>query len=281
LMALSSRGTSVNIRAMPARQFLIVLSLAGLTSCGGGGDGGNSGPHGAFPGTQANLTAANAPTFARLAELAARAGATVRLGEFLTSVTGNTFTDGGCGAGGQATLALNAPSGAVSGTATYTNFDRCFGMRANGTANVTGTLQTGNRVDAMSFTSFTGLAFTTGSETIQASGTAALDWTSVAPDSTYVMILNATTSGAASFQLENFRIEGQSGGAGVENISISGRLTTADGFVDISTVATARPQLFVPSSGLQGGQVIMTGTTTVATVTYNGPAPATFNIVPR
>jgi hypothetical protein len=252
-----------------------------LASGGGGGDGVSSGPHGAFPGTQANLGAANAPTFARFAELAARAGATMRLGEFLTSVTGNTFTDGGCGAGGQATLALDAPSGAVSGTATYTNFDRCFGMRVNGTANVTGTLQTGNRVDAMSFTSFTGLAFTTGSETIQASGTAALDWTSVAPDSTYVITLNATTSGAASFQLENFRIEGQSGGAGVENISISGRLTTADGFVDISTVATARPQLFVPSSGLQGGQVIMTGTTTVAMVTYNGPAPATFNIVPR
>jgi hypothetical protein len=263
---------------MPIRQLAIVLALAGLTACGGG-DGGSSGAHGAFPTTQANLTSANAPTFARFAELAARAGATMRLGEFLTSVTGNTFTDGGCGVGGPATVALNAPSGAVSGTATYTNFDRCFGMRVNGTANVTGTMQTGNRVDAMSFT-FTSLAFTTGTETIQASGTAALDWTSVLPDSAYLMTLNATASGAASFQLENFRVDGQSGGAGVENISISGRLTTADGFVDISTGAT-RPQLFVPSTGLQGGPVIMTGATTVATVTYNGAAPAAIAIAPR
>ena len=267
---------------MPIKQLLNFLSLgalAGLISCGGGGGDGGGGSHTAFPTTQANLTSANAPTFARFVDLAARAGGTMRLGEVLSGA-GSPFTDGGCFAlgAGQATIALNASTGPVSGTATYTSFDRCFGIRVTGTSNVTGTMQAGNLVDSMNFT-FTSLAFTTGTETIQGSGTAFLDWTSIPPGSSYFITLNATASGAASFQLQNFRLDGQSAGAGIENISITGRLTTSDGFVDIATVIS--PQLFVPSTGLQGGQVMMTGVSTIATVTYNGPIAPTISIAPR
>lgn len=267
---------------MPTRQLLVVLSvgaLVGLTACGGGGDGSSSGSHTAFPTTPANVTSSNAPTFARFVDLATRAGATMRLGEVLSGA-GSPFTDGGCFAlgAGQATVALNASTGPVSGTATYTSFDRCFGIRVTGTSNVTGTMQAGNLVDLMNFT-FGSLTFTAGSDAIQASGTAALDWTSVPPSSSYFITLNATTSGTAAFQLQDFRIDGQSAGAGIENISITGRLTTSDGFVDIATVTS--PQLFNPSTGLLGGQVTMTGATTIATVTYNGPLAPTISIAPR
>ena len=268
---------------MPIRQLLIVLSLgavAGLSSCGGGG-GGSS--HPGFPTIPANLTAANAPTFARFVDLAARAGATMRLGEFLTNTGPNTFSDGGCLAIGSspATISLNAPTGSVSGTATYLAFDRCFGMRVNGTANVTGTMQIGNRVDAMSFnfSSPNNLTFVAGTETIQASGTAALDWTSVAPDATYVMTLNATASGAASFRVENFRIDSQVVGI-TDSMLLSGRLTTSDGFVDIAAGPT-RLSLPGPTTGLQGGQITMTGATTIATVLYNAPGNIIITIAPR
>jgi hypothetical protein len=279
-MALSSPGTSVKIRAMPIRHLLVVLSLAGLASCGGGGDGGSGGSHTGFPTTQANLTAANAPTFARYADLAARAAATMRLGETMTLVSPNNFTQSPCAVAGAgpANVALTASTGPVSGTATYTSFDRCLGMRVSGTASVTGTMQAGGIVDNMSFPSST-LTFSTATETIQTSGTAALDWTSVPPDSTYLMTLNATASGAASFRLDNFQINSQIV-AGSENVAISGRLTTSEGFVDIATGGT-RPQLFVPSTGLQGGPITMTGTTTIATVTYNPGGPPTISIAPR
>ena len=270
--------------SMPIRRIHIALSLAALAgsaSCGGDSDGTVTGSHTAFPTTQADVTSLNAPTFARFVDLSARAGATMRLGETLTGVS-TPFTDAGCvgGGGGQASITLDTSSGPVNGTATYTNFDRCFGMRVTGTASVTGTMvQPGSFVDLMNFT-FGSLGFTAGSESIQASGTAALDWTSVLPTSSYFITLNATTSGTAAFQLQNFRIDGQSAGAGVENISITGRLTTSDGFVDIATVTS--PQLFVPSTGLQGGQVTMTGVSTIATVTYNGPiAPTIISIAPR
>lgn len=273
--------TSGKSRVMSIRQRLTLLSLgalAGLISCGGDGGDGGGGSHSAFPTTQANLTSANAPTFARFVDLAARAGATMRLGEPLNVLT-SPFTDPGCGAqaSNPAAVAINASTGPVTGTATYANFDRCFGMRVNGTANLTGTMQAG-LVDSMTF-AVTSLAFTTGTDTIQASGTAFLDWTSVPPSSSYFITLNATTSGTAAFQLQNFRIDGQSAGAGIENISITGRLTTSDGFVDIATVTST--QLFVPSTGLLGGQITMTGATTIATVTYNGPIAPLISIAPR
>jgi len=268
---------------MPIRQVLIVVSLGaltGLSSCGGGG-GGSVGP--TFPITPANLTSANAPSFARFAELAARAGATARLGEFLNSTASpTTFTDTGCvGAPptGIATVTLTAPSGPVSGSAAYTNFDRCYGMRVNGTANIANTSQmiAGGRVDLMNLT-FSGLTFTAGNETFQASGSASVDWTSVAPASTYLMTVNATVSGSASFRLENFQINSQIV-PGREELFISGRLTTGDGFVDIG-IGPTRLELPIPSNGLQNGQITMTGATTIATVIYSA-GTTTITIVPR
>jgi hypothetical protein len=257
------------------RQFLIALSLAGLTSCGGGDDRAAT-PHPQFPTTPANLTLANAPTFARFLDLATRAGATMRVGEFLSGAA-SPFSDVGCLSLGAspASIALSAATGTVNGTVTYTNFDRCYGMRLTGTASVTGVMLPAQRVDSMIFTFNNTLTFTAGTETIQASGSANLDWTSVAPSSTYVMVLNAAASGAASFQVENLQINSQVV-AGQETIAISGRLTTSEGFVDIATLA--QPQLVEASSGLQGGQITLTGATTVATVIYNGAAPPAISI---
>lgn len=267
---------------MPIRRIHIALSLAalaGLASCGGGSDGTVTGSHTAFPTVPANLTSANAPTFARFADLAARAGATMRLGESLAPAAPNTFTDAGCLAlgAGQATVALNASSGQVNGTATYSTFDRCLGMRLSGTATIAGTIFSG-LVDAMDF-SFTNtqLTFTAGADTIQASGNAALNWTS---GSTYSMTLNAAASGAASFAVESFLIDSQVV-AGRENVFISGRLTTSEGYVDIA-VGPSRLELPIgPSSALQNGQITMTGATTIATVTFNGAAPPDIVIAPR
>jgi hypothetical protein len=268
------------------KQTLVLLSLAalaGLSSCGGGGDGGPATtplPI-AFPTTQANLTSANAPTFARFAELAVRAAASARVGEFLTGPVGaGTFTDGGCGAqgAGQATLALNAPSGNVSGSATFVNFDRCYGLRLSGSASVTGTLVPGNRVDAMNFT-FTNFSYASTGTALQLSGTIALDWTSVPPASTYVSTMNATASGAGQFRVENFQVNSQLV-AGREDLLISGRLTTSDGFVDI-TPGPTRVELQIPSTALQNGSVIMTGATTTASVRYQGLAAPNITISPR
>jgi hypothetical protein len=268
------------------KQTLVLLSLAALaalSSCGGGGDGSPPAapPPPSFPTSQANLTSANAPTFARFAELAVRAAASARVGEFLTGPVGaGTFTDGGCFAatGGQTTLALNSPTGNVSGTATFANFDRCYGMRLSGSASVTGTLAAGNRVDAMSFT-FTNFSYASTGTALQLSGTIALDWISILPDSRYVMTVNATASGAGQFRVDNFQVDSVLV-AGREDLLISGRLTTSEGFVDI-TAGPTRVELPSPSTALQNGSVIMTGTTTTANVRYNGALAPTITVSPR
>jgi hypothetical protein len=268
------------------KQVLVVLwiaALAGLSSCGGG-DGSPPAatpPPPTFPTTQANLTNVNAPTFARFAELAVRAAASARVGEFLAGPAGaGTFTDGGCGAqgAGQATLGLNAPTGNVSGSATFVNFDRCYGLRLSGSASVTGTLAPGNRVDAMNFT-FTNFSYASTGTALQLSGTIALDWTSVPPASAYVITMNATASGAGQFKVENFQVNSEVV-AGRENVLFSGRLTTSDGFVDISAGPT-RVELPIPSTALQNGSVIMTGATTTASVRYQGLNAPSITISPR
>jgi hypothetical protein len=93
-------------------------------------------------------------------------------------------------------------------------------------------------------------------------------------------LVGCPASGKAGFQLDNFRVDSEMA-AGIENLFLSGRLTMADGFVDVGPRAT-RVELPVPSTGLQNGGVLMTGATTVATVFYNGgsDAPA-ISIAPR
>jgi hypothetical protein len=268
------------------KQTLVLLSLAALaalSSCGGGGDGSPSAatpPPPTFPTTQANLTSANAPTFARFAELAVRAAASARVGEFLAGPAGaGTFTDGGCFAAGagQATLALNSSTGNVSGTATFVNFDRCYGMRLSGSASVTGTLAAGNRVDAMSFT-FTNFSYASTGTALQLSGTIALDWISFPPDSRYVMTVNATASGAGQFRVASFQVDSVLV-AGEENVLFSGRLTASDGFVDI-TPGPTRVDLPSSSTGLQNGAILITGANAIANVRYNGALAPTITITP-
>lgn len=269
------------------KQTLVLLSLAALaalSSCGGGGDGSPPAatpPPPNFPTTQANLTSANAPTFARFAELAVRAAASARVGEFLTGPVGaGTFSDRGCFAqgAGQATLGLNASTGNVSGTATFVNFDRCYGLRLSGSASVTGTLAAGNRVDAMSFT-FTNFSYASTGTALQLSGTIALDWISIASDARYLIVMNATASGAGQFRVDNFQVDSVLV-TGREDLLISGRLTTSEGFVDI-TPGPTRVELPSPSTALQNGSVIMTGATTTASVRYQGLAAPNITISPR
>jgi hypothetical protein len=93
------------------------------------------------------------------------------------------------------------------------------------------------------------------------------------------MTLNAAASGAASFAVESFLIDSQIV-AGRENVFISGRLTTSEGYVNIA-VGPSRLELPIgPSSALQNGQITMTGANTVATVVYNGSAPPTITFPP-
>jgi hypothetical protein len=273
---------------------LALAALAGLSSCGGGGERPN--PNATptptptpLPNVQANLTSANAPTFARIADLAVRAAITTRVGETLFPVANlstNNLQDFGCGAitpiGGTpaALLVLNtATFGNVSGNATFTNFDHCYDMRLNGSASVSGTLGL-LRVDVLTFT-FTDFSYTSSTGTVQLSGTFLVDWISVPPDSHSVMTMNATASGAERFALGNFQVDAVPVvGPGQENILVSGRLTTSDGFVDIIPGPT-RLELPRPFTGLQGGSIIMTGATTIANVRYNGALAPTITITPR
>jgi hypothetical protein len=265
---------------MLRRLFLGLLVPAAVASCGGGG-GGDGGGSPLLPvSTQANLTTANAPAFATSVGVAARMAATMRLGQPLTLITPGTLTDGGCFASGagQATVMVTPPTGSVGGTTNYSNFDHCFGMRLTGTANVSGTLNS-SQINTLNF-SFTNLSFAAGAQTYQLSGSASLQWASPAGGvANYVMTLNGTVSGAGSFRLDNFAVNSTIS-AGQEDLLISGRLTMADGFVDIAPTAT-HPQLVQLSAGLQSGSVQMTGATTIATVFFNGGLPPSISIVPK
>jgi len=73
-------------------------------------------------------------------------------------------------------------------------------------------------------------------------------------------------------------------GAGVENLSLSGRVFMTDGFVEVTprTTPTTRVQLIETSTGLENGGVIMLGATTQASVIYNGGSnPPNVTIAPR
>lgn len=259
---------------------LSLFALVALASCGGGSDdGGEPSPN--FPTTQASLTSTNAPSYASSVGLAARMAATMRLGPILNvTATPGTFTDLGCAGvgGGPATLTVSSSAGTVTGTATYSNFDRCLGMRLSGAASVTGTMS-GTQVQTANYT-FTNLGFVAAGQTFQMSGTGSLQWITVGSPDIYVITLNATVTGAALFRLDNFRVESQVS-AGLENLLITGRLTMSDGFVDLAP-NTPTIELPVPGTALQNGSLRMTGATTIATVFFNAaPAGTSITIAPR
>jgi hypothetical protein len=276
---------------------LALAALAGLSSCGGGGERPN--PNATptptptpLPNVQANLTSANAPTFARFADLAVRAALATRLGETLFPVANmlsNNLQHLACGPMGPigatpaALLVVNSTNfGNVTGNASLTNFDGCYDMRLNGNASVSGTLGL-LRVDTLTLT-FTNLSYASSAGTAQLSGTLVVDWLSVPPDSRSVVTLNATASGADRFALSDFRVDSvpvlTPPSRGPENVLVSGRLTTSDGFVDIIPGPT-RIELPLSATGLQGGSVIMIGAATIANVTYNGALAPTITITPK
>jgi len=190
------------------------------------------------------------------------------------------YTNGNIVLGNTLTMAL---AYRVTGNATYSNFDRCVGLRLNGTAGVTGTLNGTTNVDVFSLTP-TGFTYTrTGNgDVFRASGTLALRWKpSVQGSAGYFMTIDATVSDSnqsALFRLDNFQIDSDLA-AGVENVLISGRLTTVDGFVDISS--GSRLDLPSPSSGLGPGSLTMVGATQIATVNYAGNGISTVTIAPK
>jgi hypothetical protein len=259
----------------------ILFAVLALASCSGGGDDGSGSPDGSFPNSAANITSANATSYANAVALAARMAATMHIGPILNNTaTPGTYQDLGCVGvgGGPATLTVNPATGPVTGTLTYSAFDRCFGMRLAGTASVIGNLS-GTQVQNANLT-FTNLTFTAGTQTFQMSGTAALQWIAVGSPTIYGLTLNATVSGGSSFRLDNFRVD-STVNAGQELLAITGRLTMVDGFVDVAP-GTATVELPAPGTGLQNGSVRMTGATTIATVFYNPPPAApNITIVPR
>jgi hypothetical protein len=232
----------------------------------------------------AALNSANIATFAGFANLATIAGATTRVGPTLNvTATPGTLEDPGCVGvgGGLATFVVAPPTGgSVAGSATYSNFDRCFGIRLNGTASVTGTLTGSTDVAVLTLTP-TGFTYTRTStgDVFHASGTLVLDWKpSVQGSAGYIMTINAIVSDSnqgPAFKLDNLQIDSDLA-AGVENVLISGRLTTVDGFVDINS--SGRLELPFPSSGLGPGSLTMTGATQIATVNYTGNGASTATI---
>lgn len=263
------------------KPFVAVFTLTALASCSGGGDDASGAPDAGFPTNAANLTSANAATYANAVALAARMAATMHIGPTLNNTTTpGTYQDPGCGGagGGPATLSVNPTTGAVTGTLTYSAFDRCFGMRLAGTASVAGNLS-GSQVQNANL-AFGNLTFTAGTQTFPMSGTATLQWITVGSPTIYGLTLNATVSGASSFRLDSFRID-STVEAGQERLAITGRLTMVDGFVDLAP-GTVSVELPAPGTGLQNGSVRMTGATTIATVFYNAPPAApSITIAPR
>lgn len=238
-----------------------------------------------LPSAAASLTSANAGTFAAFTALAARAGASTRVGPILdVTATPGTLQDLGCVGvgGGPATFVLSLQTGTASGAATYSNFDRCFSMRVNGTANVTGTLIGTTRMGAFTL-AFADLAYPPGGagDLVHASGTILLDWQAVGSPSRYLMTIDATVSDAnrnTLFKLDHFQIDSELA-AGLENVLISGRLTTAQGFVDVAS--TSRLELPFPGAGLQNGSLTMTGAGEIASVRYNGTLAPDVTIAPK
>jgi hypothetical protein len=267
------------------RNTFLVLVVAGLAACSGGGDGGGGGsPPNPLGTTQVNLNNSNAGTFATFVNSATRLGAATRFGPSLTPVS-NGLQYTAClvigGGASTVTFALQPPNGPgpVTGSATYLDYDNCYFLRLNGTASVMGTLGTPigpNAVDSftLTFSDFNYTAF-------HAAGTIALTWKpSIQGSAGYIMTINATVSDAnrnVLFRLDNFEIDSDLS-AGTESVLVSGRLTAAAGFVDISS--TNRLTLPFPSTGFQTGTLTMTGLSQTAAVTYNGNGAFTFVITP-
>lgn len=256
------------------------LSFVGvlvLAACGG------SAPSTTSAATPATLDNSSVGSFGTFVALAARMGAGARFGPSLNLVSPSVLQQSGCLTGNATFTVSGTGAGPVSGNATYAGFDNCYFLPLTGTATVTGTLAGIAQVDSftLDFANFV-YAPTGSSELFRAAGKMVISWKpSVQGSAGYVMTLDASVSDAnqkALFRLDGFRIDSDLS-AGIENVLVSGRLTTDRGFVDVSS--TNRLELSFPSHGFSSGSLDITGASQVATLTYIGEGTFTAQIRPK
>ncbi|MFL5421286.1 MAG: hypothetical protein ACJ79Y_11010 [Myxococcales bacterium] len=255
---------------------LSLVGLLGLAACGGS----NSSSLGATPATLDNSAIG---TFGTFVALSARMGAGARFGPSLNLVSPSVLQQTGCLSGNATFTVSGTGAGPVTGNANYASFDNCYFLPLNGTATVTGTLAGIARVDSFTL-EFANLAYspTGSSQVFRASGKMVISWKpSVQGSAGYLMTLDAAVSDENQkpvFRLDGFRIDSDLA-AGIENMLVSGRLTTDRGFVDVSS--TNRLELSVPSHGFGSGSLDITGASQVATLTYIGEGTFTAQIRPK
>jgi hypothetical protein len=256
---------------------LSLVSLLGVAACGGSTS--SSSPLQATPATFDNSSVGSFGTFVALA---ARMGAGARFGPFLSVTSSGALQQTGC-LSGSATFTVSPSTGTVTGNMSYASFDNCYFVPLTGTATVTGTLAGTTQVDTFTliFKDFA-YAATGSSEVFRAAGTMVIAWKpSFQGSAGYVMTLDAAVSdgsGKALFRLDGFRIDSDLA-AGLENVLVSGRMTTDRGFVDVSSAN--RLSLPFPSRGFSGGSLTLSGASQIATLSYIGDGAFTAQIGPR
>jgi hypothetical protein len=259
---------------MSLARLSLVGSLA-LFACGGS----NS----TLGSTPATLDNSSVGSFGTFVALAARMGAGARFGPFLNLVSPSVLQQTGCLSGNATFTVSSTGAGPVTGNATYASFDNCYFLPLNGTATVTGTLAGIAQVDSftLDFANFV-YAPTGSSDVFRAAGKMLISWKpSFQGSAGYVMTLDASVSDGnqkALFRLDGFHIDSDLA-AGIENVLVSGRLTTDRGFVDVSS--TNRLVLDFPSHGFSSGSLDITGASQVATLTYTGEGTFTAQIRPK
>jgi len=255
-----------------------LIGLLGLVACGGSSS--SSSTLGSAPATLDNSSVGSFGTFV---SLAARMGAGARFGPFLNLVSPSVLQQTGCLSGNATFTVSSTGAGPVTGTASYASFDNCYFLPLNGTATVTGTLASVAQVDSftLDFTNFV-YSSTGSSDVFRATGKMVISWKpSFQGSAGYVMTLDASVSDAnqkALFRLDGFHIDSDLA-AGIENVLVSGRVTTDRGFVDVAS--TSRLVLPFPSHGFESGSLDITGASQVATLTYGGEGTFTAQIRPK
>jgi hypothetical protein len=261
----------------PARlSFVAVIVLA---ACGGSSS--STSPTAGT--TPATLDNSSVGSFGTLLALAARMGAGARFGPFLNLISPSVLQQTGCLSGNATFTVSSTGPGPVSGNASYASFDNCYLLPLNGTATVTGTLGGIAQVDSFTL-EFANFAYAEAgsSEVFRAAGKMVISWKpQVLGSAGYLMTLDASVSDAnqkALFRLDSFRIDSDLA-AGIENVLVSGRLTTDRGFVDVAS--TSRLALPFPSRGFESGSLDIAGASQVATLTYIGEGTFTAQIRPK
>jgi hypothetical protein len=256
------------------------LSFVGalvLAACGG------SAPSATSAATPATLDNSSVGSLGTFVALAARMGAGARFGPSLNLISPGVLQQTGCLSGNATFTVSSTGPGPVTGNATYAGFDNCYFLPLNGTATVSGTLAGVAQLESFTL-EFGNLAYspTGSSQVFRAAGKMVISWKpSLQGSAGYLMTLDAAVSDENQkpvFRLDGFRIDSDLA-AGIENMLVSGRLTTDRGFVEVSS--TNRLELSFPSHGFGSGSLDITGASQVATLTYIGEGTFTAQIRPK